>query len=60
MVTPAQQGRALAIAMVGTPIALSVGVPAGTWLGVVVGWRLAFWIMSGATVLLIVWVLEGS
>lgn len=57
MVTRAQQGRALAIAMVGTPIALSLGVPAGTWLGATVGWRLAFWIMSGLTVLLIVWVL---
>ncbi|AEI38423.1 MFS transporter [Zymomonas mobilis subsp. pomaceae] len=57
MVTRAQQGRALAIAMVGTPIALSLGVPAGTWLGAVVGWRLAFWIMSALTLLLIVWVL---
>ncbi|MFW7268243.1 MFS transporter [Gluconacetobacter sp. Hr-1-5] len=57
MVTRAQQGRALAIAMVGTPIALSLGVPAGTWLGGAVGWRLAFWIMSALTVLLIVWVL---
>ncbi|PYD64911.1 MFS transporter [Komagataeibacter nataicola] len=57
MVTRAQQGRALAIAMVGTPIALSLGVPAGTWLGAAVGWRLAFWIMSGLTVLLIAWVL---
>lgn len=57
MVTRAQQGRALAIAMVGTPIALSLGVPAGTWLGAAVGWRLAFGIMSGATLLLIVWVL---
>ncbi|MFT8806844.1 MFS transporter [Gluconobacter sp.] len=57
MVTRSQQGRALAIAMVGTPIALSLGVPAGTWLGAVVGWRLAFGIMSAATLLLIVWVL---
>ncbi|GAA4495852.1 MFS transporter [Gluconacetobacter tumulicola] len=57
MVTRALQGRALAIAMVGTPIALSLGVPAGTWLGAAVGWRLAFWIMSGLTVLLIAWVL---
>ena len=57
MVTRAQQGRALAIAMVGTPIALSLGVPAGTWLGSIVGWRLTFWIMSGLTVLLIAWVL---
>lgn len=57
MVARAQQGRALAIAMVGTPIALSLGVPAGTWLGAAVGWRLAFWIMSGLTLLLIAWVL---
>ncbi|MCQ9157084.1 MULTISPECIES: MFS transporter [Acetobacteraceae] len=57
MVTRAQQGQALAIAMVGTPIALSLGVPSGTWLGAVVGWRLTFWIMSGLTVLLIAWVL---
>ncbi|MFT8980388.1 MFS transporter, partial [Gluconobacter oxydans] len=42
MVTRSQQGRALAIAMVGTPIALSLGVPTGTWLGAAVGWRLAF------------------
>ncbi|MFT8505503.1 MFS transporter [Acetobacter sp.] len=57
MVTRSQQGRALAIAMVGTPIALSLGVPAGTWLGAAVGWRLAFGVMSASTLLLIVWVL---
>ncbi|KXV66066.1 MFS transporter [Gluconobacter oxydans] len=57
MVTRSQQGRALAIAMVGTPIALSLGVPAGTWLGAAVGWRLAFGLMSASTLLLIVWVL---
>lgn len=57
MVSRAQQGRALAIAMLGTPIALSLGVPAGTWLGTAVGWHLAFWTMSGLTILLIAWVL---
>ncbi|MFT8612270.1 MAG: MFS transporter [Gluconobacter oxydans] len=57
MVTRSQQGRALAIAMVGTPIALSLGVPTGTWLGAAVGWRLAFGVMSASTLLLIVWVL---
>lgn len=57
MVTRAQQGRALAIAMVGTPIALSLGVPAGTWLGAALGWRLAFGAMSAFTALLIGWVL---
>ena len=57
MVEPDQQGKALALAMVGTPIALSLGVPLGTWLGGLVGWRTAFGIMSALTLILIVWVL---
>ncbi|KPZ10919.1 MFS transporter [Pseudomonas syringae group genomosp. 3] len=57
MVVPRLQGRALAIAMVGTPIALSLGVPLGTWLGGFMGWRMAFGLMSAMTLLLIVWVL---
>lgn len=47
----------MAVAMVGTPIALSLGVPLGTWLGNLLGWRLAFGVMSVLTVMLIVWVL---
>jgi len=57
MVAPHQQGRALAVAMVGTPIALSLGVPLGTWMGSLIGWRTAFWIMSGLALLLIGWVI---
>ncbi|WP_407316028.1 MFS transporter [Pseudomonas sp. nanlin1] len=57
MVIPSLQGRALALAMVGTPIALSLGVPLGTWLGGLMGWRMAFALMSGLTVVLIGWVL---
>lgn len=57
MVQPEQQGRAMAIAMVGTPIALSLGVPLGTWMGGLLGWRTAFGAMSALTVLLIIWVL---
>lgn len=57
MVVPQLQGRALAVAMVGTPIALSLGVPLGTWLGGFMGWRMAFGLMSGMTVVLIAWVL---
>lgn len=57
MVEPEQQGRALALAMVGTPIALSLGVPLGTWLGGLVGWRTTFGLMSALTLVLIVWVL---
>ena len=57
MVAPHLQGRALAVEMVGTPIALSLGVPMGTWLGGFMGWRMAFGLMSGMTLVLIVWVL---
>lgn len=57
MVLPHQQGKAMAIAMVGTPIALSLGVPLGTWLGGAIGWRSAFSVMSVLSILLIIWVL---
>jgi predicted MFS family arabinose efflux permease len=51
-----QQGRALAIAMLGTPVALSLGTPAGTWLGHVIGWRASFAIMSGLALVLAAWI----
>lgn len=57
MVAHHQQGRAMAVAMVGTPIALSLGVPLGTFMGAIVGWQTAFWIMSGLALVLIVWVI---
>jgi len=56
MVVPRLQGRALAIAMAGTPLALSFGLPAGAWLGELVSWRTAFLSMSALTLGLIVWV----
>ncbi|MGH8463546.1 MAG: MFS transporter, partial [Pseudomonas sp.] len=58
MVPVEQQGRALSVAMVGTPLALSVGVPLGTWMGTQLGWRMAFGVMSAVTLLLIVWVVR--
>lgn len=57
MVAAHQQGRALAVAMVGTPIALSLGVPLGTFMGSIVGWQTAFWIMSGLALALMAWVI---
>ncbi len=56
MVADHLKGRAIAIAMVGTPLALSLGVPTGTLLGNLVGWRAVFGLMSGLAVLLVVWV----
>ena len=57
MVSVEQQGRAMAIAMIGTPLALSLGVPLGTLMGGVLGWRSIFGIMSGLAVVLVAWVL---
>jgi predicted MFS family arabinose efflux permease len=56
MVPEHQKGRAIAIAMVGTPLALSLGVPAGTFLGNLIGWRACFGIMSGVALVLMLWV----
>jgi len=55
MVAPAQKGRAIAVAMVGIPLALALGIPAGTFLGAAVGWRSSFGIMSALTVVLMGW-----
>ena len=57
MVSVQQQGRAMAIAMIGTPLALSLGVPLGTLMGGVLGWRSIFGIMSAMAVVLVAWVL---
>lgn len=56
MVPDEKKGRAIAIAMVGTPLALSLGVPAGTLLGSLIGWRMCFGIMSVMAVGLMLWV----
>lgn len=56
MVPAHRQGRAIAIAMVGTPLALSLGLPAATLLGQLVGWRTCFGIMSGLALGLMAWV----
>jgi predicted MFS family arabinose efflux permease len=56
MVDEPLRGRAIAVAMVGTPLALSIGIPAGTLLGGIIGWRAVFLIMSGLSLLLVAWV----
>ncbi|MBN9742405.1 MFS transporter [Amycolatopsis sp. A1MSW2902] len=56
MVPAHLQGRAIAIAMAGIPVALCLGVPAGTFLGQAAGWRTAFLAMTVLTALLLVWI----
>ncbi len=52
-----QTGPAMALAMVGVPLALSLGVPIGTFLGDLVGWRGSFLILSALSVVLIGWII---
>jgi predicted MFS family arabinose efflux permease len=55
--TPAHlQGRAIAVVMAGIPLALSLGVPAGTFLGHALGWRVTFAVMSGIALVLLGWI----
>ncbi|SFA73301.1 Predicted arabinose efflux permease, MFS family [Amycolatopsis marina] len=51
------QGRAIAIVMAGIPVALALGVPAGTFLGGAVGWRVTFSAMTVLAFVLIVWMI---
>ncbi|GAA3881936.1 MFS transporter [Saccharothrix violaceirubra] len=49
-------GKAIAIVMTGIPLALSLGVPAGTALGEAVGWRWTFGVMSVLAAVLSAWI----
>lgn len=57
MVSDKQKGRGMALAMVGTPLALALGVPAGAFLGKLVSWRTTFLIMSSLALILVFWIL---
>lgn len=52
-----QEGRALALAMAGIPLALSLGVPVGTLLGQQLGWRAVFGAISALTLAVAAWTL---
>ena len=57
MSPPHLQGRAVAVASVGQPIALAIGVPMGAWLGTLADWRVVFAVMSVTALLLVAWIL---
>ncbi|MFC0111897.1 MFS transporter [Kibdelosporangium aridum] len=52
-----QQGRAITVALAGTPIGLALGIPLGTWLSTLGGWQAAFYSCAGLTVLTMLWAL---
>ncbi|MFH8759538.1 MFS transporter [Streptomyces atroolivaceus] len=53
---PHLQGRAIAITMAGVPLALSLGIPLGTFLGGLFGWRLTFGLVTVVSVVLLGWI----
>jgi predicted MFS family arabinose efflux permease len=57
MAPPHMAGRATTIALAGTPVALSIGIPATTFVGLALGWQSAFWLMSLISIILIAWVI---
>jgi DHA1 family inner membrane transport protein len=57
MVAPERRGRAIALVLMGLPIANVVGVPAATWLGQTAGWRASYWVVAALAALTITMVL---
>jgi predicted MFS family arabinose efflux permease len=57
IVAPRFAGRAPAVATAGTPGALAIGAPVGSWLGSVTDWRWTFGVMSVLSVIVIAWAL---
>jgi DHA1 family inner membrane transport protein len=45
-----REGRAVAMVMIGLSVANVVGVPAATWMGQHLGWRSAFWVAAGLSI----------
>lgn len=52
-----RQGRAIAMALAGTPIGLALGIPTGTWLSSLGGWQVAFYASAAVGVVTMAWVL---
>ncbi|KPA99690.1 arabinose efflux permease family protein [Pseudomonas asplenii] len=59
MVEVPLQGRAMALAMLGIPLALALGVPLSAWLTHWVEWRTIFALLSGLSLVLMLWVRLG-
>jgi MFS transporter, DHA1 family, inner membrane transport protein len=57
MVAPERRGRAIALVLMGLPVANVVGVPVATWLGQHLGWRASYWVVAGLAALTILLVL---
>ncbi|MBL8270898.1 MFS transporter [Steroidobacter sp.] len=54
LVAPHQRASAIAIMFTGLTIATVLGVPFGTWLGQIAGWRATFWAVVGIGLLALI------
>jgi DHA1 family inner membrane transport protein len=57
MVAPERRGRAMALVLMGLPVANVLGVPAATWIGQTLGWRASYWLVACLCALTITMVL---
>ncbi|WP_407841227.1 MFS transporter [Streptomyces sp. DSM 116496] len=53
---PHLQGRAIAVILAGIPLALSLGIPLGTFLGGLIGWRPTFALVTLVALVLVGWI----
>ncbi len=54
---PGRKGRAVALVMLGLSVANVIGVPAATWLGQHLGWRSAYWSVTGLSLLTVLMII---
>ncbi|MFJ8542668.1 Cmx/CmrA family chloramphenicol efflux MFS transporter [Streptomyces sp. NPDC093586] len=59
LVPPDRKGRALAVLLSGTTVAMIAGVPGGSVLGTLLGWRAAFWAVAALCLPAALGILKG-
>lgn len=59
LVSPDKKGRALAVLLSGTTLATIAGVPGGSVLGTLLGWRAAFWTVAALCLPAALGILKG-
>ncbi|MEU9191026.1 Cmx/CmrA family chloramphenicol efflux MFS transporter [Streptomyces sp. NPDC048484] len=59
LVSPDKKGRALAVLLSGTTVATIAGVPGGSVLGALLGWRATFWAVAALCVPAALGILKG-
>jgi DHA1 family chloramphenicol resistance protein-like MFS transporter len=59
LVSPDKRGRALAVLLSGTTVATIVGVPGGSVLGTLLGWRATFWAVAALCLPAALGILKG-